>query len=139
MKVITVARKPLSEGSVAANVLEHGAGAINVDGCRVGMREARDLTRAASMGYHGSGPQGVVRDGGTGRWPANLIHDGSPEVAAMFPVTGSPKKARTGLRGGSPVHGQAGMGSPDKVGTWPADSGGSAARFFKSVPMGDPE
>lgn len=34
--VVTVARKPLSEGSVAANVLEHGTGAINIDGSRIG-------------------------------------------------------------------------------------------------------
>lgn len=55
---IVVARKPLI-GTVAANVLVHGTGALNVDGCRIGE----------------SG----------GRWPANLIHDGSDEVLAAFP------------------------------------------------------
>ena len=39
MIVITVARKPLSEGSVAANVLKHGTGGLNIDGCRVGTDE----------------------------------------------------------------------------------------------------
>jgi site-specific DNA-methyltransferase (adenine-specific) len=50
LEPITVARKPLG-GTVAENVLRHGTGAINVDGCRVG--------------------------DSNGRWPANLIHDGS--------------------------------------------------------------
>jgi hypothetical protein len=57
LEPITVARKPLT-GTVAANVLEHGTGAINVDGCRVG--------------------------GNSGRWPANLIHDGSDEPRALL-------------------------------------------------------
>ena len=62
LEPITVARKPLI-GTVAANVLMHGTGAINVDASRVG--------------------------GADGRWPANLIHDGSDEVVALFPVTTS--------------------------------------------------
>lgn len=78
---IILARKPL-EGTVAANVLKHGTGALNIDGCRVGMREERDLNRATSIGYGGSEPQGVVQDGGEGRWPANLALD--PEAAAML-------------------------------------------------------
>jgi site-specific DNA-methyltransferase (adenine-specific) len=58
LEPITMARAPLS-GTVAANVLEHGTGAINVDGCRV--------------------------DDESGRFPANLIHDGSDEVVGLFP------------------------------------------------------
>lgn len=64
---IVFARKPLA-GTVAANVLEHGVGAINVDGCRVG--------------------------GADGRWPANVLHDGSPEVVEAFPADGSESAAR---------------------------------------------
>jgi site-specific DNA-methyltransferase (adenine-specific) len=78
---ICMARKPL-QGTVAANVLRHGTGAINVDGCRVGHRDARPLLRNASMGYGGSNSQGIVEDGGAGRWPANFIHDGSDEATA---------------------------------------------------------
>ncbi len=59
LEPITVARKPLI-GTVAENVLQHGTGAINVDGGRVGER-----------------------------WPANFIHDGSEEVVALFPDTKS--------------------------------------------------
>ena len=73
MKVVTVARKPLSESSVAANVLEHGCGAINVDASRVGAE-----TVAARKGgfsdspVYGASQRGVF-GGQLGRWPANLI------------------------------------------------------------------
>ena len=88
-----MARKPMV-GTVAENVLAHGTGAINVDGCRV------DLTGAQfEPGYMGNPTK--VRDSGTfslppksismykanGRWPANVIHDGSDEVVGMFPET----------------------------------------------------
>lgn len=83
-----LARKPL-EGSVAANVLAHGAGALNIDGCRI---EAGDKAPAPVGQFGGSeiGPTGLrgVSDGaadGLGRWPANIVHDGSPEVVAAFP------------------------------------------------------
>ena len=78
---IIVARKPLTS-TVAENVLRHGTGAINVDGCRVG---DEDTTRPnGPIGYHGRGTGGT---GGSasGRWPANLIHDGGEEVVAGFP------------------------------------------------------
>lgn len=88
---ICVARKPLS-GTVAANVLAHGVGALNIDGCRVGdpfvsaggnnfdswrAGEGRDDRPDA----HGESSAKMV----PGRWPANIIHDGSDEVRAAFP------------------------------------------------------
>jgi DNA modification methylase len=82
LEPITVARKPFT-GTVAANVLEHGTGAINVDGCRVGT-EQRTTAWAGTVNYKTA----IVRDGTTtaeGRWPANLIHDGSEEVVGLFP------------------------------------------------------
>jgi site-specific DNA-methyltransferase (adenine-specific) len=72
LEPITMARKPLA-GTVAANVLEHGTGAINVDGCRVGT-EATITVRNGNSGAHGR----------YGRWPANLIHDGSEEVVRLL-------------------------------------------------------
>ena len=99
LEPITVARKPLT-GTVAANVLAHGTGALNIDGCRVG--------------------------GDAGRWPANLIHDGSKEVLAGFPVTES---------GGSLHQRSLGRGAcfgkftPGRNVARAADTG-SAARFF---------
>lgn len=83
LEPITVARKPLA-GTVAATVLKHGTGALNVDGCRVGEREKRMLNRGASIGYGGSDSQGMVEDGGRGRWPANLIYDGSEGATGLL-------------------------------------------------------
>lgn len=80
---VIVARNPLV-GTVAQNAIEHGAGALNVDGGRVGNREEILLNRAKSIGYGGSEPQGVVKDGGIGRWPANIIHDGSDDIAEVM-------------------------------------------------------
>ena len=67
LEPITVARKPFT-GTVAANVLEHGTGAINVDGCRVGFPRPEEQAKREQ----------------TGRWPANLIHDGSEEVLELM-------------------------------------------------------
>lgn len=82
---ICLARKPLV-GTVAANVLRHGTGAINVDGCRVGTEGGTRLTvveRDSSVFAPGSSTiargYGEVIDG-LGRWPANFIHDGSDEA-----------------------------------------------------------
>lgn len=84
LEPITVARKPLL-GTVAANVLEHGTGALNIDGCRVG-DEARwnpPVGELTGIGSSREAPKGEGREV-TGRWPANLIHDGSDEVAGVF-------------------------------------------------------
>jgi DNA modification methylase len=85
LEPITVARKPLA-GTVAATVLEHGTGAINVDGCRVGT-EATITVRNGNSGAHGRyGKDNRVfsRKNPPGRWPANLIHDGSEEPAELL-------------------------------------------------------
>lgn len=84
---IVVARKPLI-GTVAANVLAHGTGAINVDGCRVdapgGIASAGGTRRSGGI-MGDSTPLGGWEPTHAGRWPANLIHDGSDEVLAAFP------------------------------------------------------
>jgi DNA modification methylase len=88
---IVVARKPLI-GTVAQNVLEHGTGAINVDGCRIGLGDDEncDKLEARSGGERGFRPDGYVagkQDGGLppgwdaskGRWPANVALSHLPE------------------------------------------------------------
>jgi hypothetical protein len=85
LEPITVARKPLI-GTVAENVLEHGTGGLNVDGCRVGTEKVE--AGRAGRGECASEAFGKkLNDGGAGvsvgRWPANLIHDGSDEVVAL--------------------------------------------------------
>jgi len=86
LEPITVARKPF-KGTVAANVLDHGTGAINVDGCRVGTSKnvPASVSKKAPANCYGkfkeSGEMPGVggHDPNLGRWPANLIHDGSNE------------------------------------------------------------
>jgi site-specific DNA-methyltransferase (adenine-specific) len=76
---IILARKPLSERSVAANVLLHGTGGVNVDACRI----EGDMTSAhyggnqrSSIGYGGTeAGRGYATQGASGRWPANVILD----------------------------------------------------------------
>jgi DNA modification methylase len=125
---ICLARKPLI-GTVATNVLEHGTGALNIDGCRVGYRESRERNRHASIGFGGSDAQGRVQgrvqDGGLGRWPANLIHDGSDEVLALFPES---KDGTAGSRSGVGEIGMVPKGYDRKWGGYGGE--GSAARFF---------
>jgi DNA modification methylase len=87
LEPITVARKPFP-GTVAANVLAHGTGGLNVDGCRVGSGADR-----TAGGKSGSAASSVLEDGfhakrmerpTEGRWPANLIHDGSEGVGGLL-------------------------------------------------------
>ena len=128
-----LARKPLSEPTVAANVLRWGTGAINIDGCRIEGSGNKTFARIAGdrsrENYRTGRPapgSGAPTD--IGRWPANLAHDGSPEVLAEFPQTTSglfkgkrrPDASRTVLGGFS--------GDTEEVETY-GDSG-SAARFF---------
>jgi site-specific DNA-methyltransferase (adenine-specific) len=78
---ICMARKPLI-GTVAANVLAHGTGAINVDGCRVGNEIVRERKGGFSDSPVYGSSDGGVFGGQAGRWPANFIHDGSEEATA---------------------------------------------------------
>jgi len=86
---IVMARKPF-KGSVAENVLEHGTGGINIDECRVGNQTM--INRPA--GNKGGGnsynlsvkgmPQDAISTTSDGRFPANIMHDGSEEVQEIF-------------------------------------------------------
>jgi len=137
LEPITLARKPL-EGTVAANVLAHGTGALNIDGCRVETDDnlnggaysngSKDLGEATS---YATGVNAGVFVQPAGRWPANLIHDGSDEVTGLFPEskTTANKQSdnRTVLKAGDSLQmNKAGVRTPENSHT---DSG-SAARFF---------
>lgn len=134
---IVMARKPLV-GTVAANVLEHGTGALNIDGCRVGdsggtATVAGDRHNTTVHAYgDGLGAQGgYIAQLDKGRWPANIIHDGSDEVVAAFPETHSAGAA--GYSKSREAYDASNMhvtgGSLFRIG----DNGGSAARFFYSA------
>jgi site-specific DNA-methyltransferase (adenine-specific) len=137
LEPITVARKPFP-GTVAANVLAHGTGALNVDGCRVATEDGKPAWdyKNGPQGRTGAGTWNEKNCGYkpitdaytapiTGRFPANLIHDGSDEVLAGFPVTKSAPFQRRGGTGNvwsGPITAQDGeQGYSDT---------GSAARFF---------
>lgn len=144
---ICLARKPLI-GTVAANVITHGTGALNIDGCRVEAagRPLRELDPKPTdsnvyVGRTGDGGLGKGLDGGSravgttdvGRFPANLIHDGSEEVVSMFPDAG----ASAPVLGSEASKASVGIitGERQRVpGVFHADTG-SASRFFASFPI----
>jgi len=131
---ICVARKPLS-GTVAENVLTHSTGALNIDGCRVNPGE---LVPGGGNGkanhggnftgeYRGERPK--VEAHTSGRWPANLIHDGSDEVLAAFPdAKGQQGQSNDSQRSKNNVYGA--PSDNGKTYTPRIDTDTSAARFF---------
>lgn len=139
---ITVARKPL-EGTVAKNVLSHGTGALNIDGCRVHGEDAQGgdytvkrLKPGATLNKTGGNwrpDEGVEYHGNLkpGRWPANIIHDGSDEVVACFPEKAGAAAPVT-RRGSDKFRNAYGKfaGNVDEAGSTFRGDSGSAARFF---------
>lgn len=129
---ITMARKPF-KGSVTANVLANGTGALNIDACRIGNEVvgwgggrggSDDPTQSKGRNYRlGEGEPRPVE----GRWPANLIHDGSDAVLALFP-----ESSQTGKRSATSqaaVVDATNWGTSNHKSTEYTDSG-STARFF---------
>jgi site-specific DNA-methyltransferase (adenine-specific) len=133
---IVVARKPLSEKTIAKNVLEWGTGGINIDGCRVGTEQLENKYCSKKEGYmsdeKGASGGAFNKDGSNpvqGRFPANFIHDGSDEVVGLFPDSGGGKR----VIGGTPrkTEGHVATGSPDRSSAvMNINDSGSAARFF---------
>lgn len=135
---ICLARKPLI-GTVAANVLQHGTGALNIDASRI-ESEPRETTPSgmdrlnaanAAQGYRPATYQKgtpAAPDPSLGRWPANVLHDGSEEVLRHFPETESGAMKRdVGAYAGENVTGfLRGRSGPDNQ----HGDAGSAARFF---------
>jgi len=132
LEPITLARKPLSEKNIAANVLEHGTGGINIDGCRVESNEQIETGRAGRSGASNFNASiGEKQETHTGRFPANFCHDGSDEVVSLFPQT---KSAKAGFRksaNGGVYRGNSLLTSKtENQGTMYYGDQGSAARFF---------
>lgn len=133
---ILLCRKPL-EGTVAENVMKYGTGALNIDGCRIGTRTENESGWSVSGSKESSNRSITGKkyarqpkiEVGIGRFPANVIHDGSEEVLALFPQ-------RDGMSGGGAVDnrktGKEVIPSFNRKPSAPfirSDSG-SAARFF---------
>ncbi|WP_329754623.1 site-specific DNA-methyltransferase [Stenotrophomonas maltophilia] len=152
LEPITVARKPLT-GTVAANWQQQGTGGLNIDACRIetmdklGGGDQSAAPKVGPDGWHRPWMQdeqakaahadrcnaNVAKAEALGRWPANLIHDGSEEVLAAFPdakgqqarVTGAEPTAN-GFSGTVSFSGMIGR----IASTEPRRDAGSAARFF---------
>jgi len=131
LEPITVARKPLI-GTVAANVLAHGTGALNIDGCRV---ETTDdcARKPALVDDTAAGFGKGLKMGGCGhdegRWPANLILSDDPEVVAGFPQAKGQQGALTGSEPSSKTANTFGEFA-GRASSEPRGDNGSAARFF---------
>lgn len=129
LEPIYLGQKPFSEKTGAANLLKHGVGAFNIDGCRVAGTEDTARQSGINQGVYGKDDRANVRGGGTSRYPSNLILDGSPEVVALFPNTksGKPGVMRKGVNDGA-CYGAESLASGTPM-TGFGDEG-SAARFF---------
>ena len=134
---IVVARKPLI-GTVAENVNQNGTGAMNIDGCRVftdeilqGSTVGNDIRGGAFASGRTLSPGEIpdYQQNPLGRWPANLIHDGSEEVLAEFPLSKGQQGAVTGQEPSSLTNNCYGKFN-GRPATQPRGDSGSAARFF---------
>lgn len=150
LEPIYLGQKPFSEKTGAANLLKHGVGAVNIDGCRVPTGDNLNGGAYAEKGNRGESPSlhagsGMNVPGKTvgapfvqpeGRHPANLILDGSPEVVALFP---SSKGQQGAVRGDEPsgvtngIYGKFTGRVPAPV----RGDSGSSSRFFHAFPLSD--
>jgi site-specific DNA-methyltransferase (adenine-specific) len=88
---IIIARKPLSEKTIAQNVIKHHTGAINIDASRISLNGETPPSGSAKLFFKGNqfttdkiyGTE--TETNSLGRFPSNFIHDGSPEVIELFP------------------------------------------------------
>lgn len=146
---IVLARKPLSEPTVAANVLRWRTGALNIDASRVPTAEslnggayAKSGGRETLAGDERNGAAaGMFQAGKTaetdfvqpeGRWPANVVHDGSDEVVGAFPVGHGRGNKGVQERDITAAF-EGGWKTADSGERYTHDNGGSAARFFYSA------
>ena len=120
---IVLARKALV-GTVARNVVAHGCGAINVDGCRIEVDRSPDQDGATNFRAGGG-------SAASGRFPANVMHDGSDEVIDLFPASAG-ATAPVRRRGADKFCSTYGAfpGNIDEAGSTFHGDTGSAARFF---------
>ena len=140
---ICLARKPLSEKTVAENVLKWGTGALNIDESRIGTGEDKikggcinRKEKPDSAAKHAMGNQDI-KDAcySQGRWPANLIHDNSEEVRECFPEAGKGNgKGAYNYAGREYDNKDTSMFNGDKPQA-PSNfnDSGNASRFFKSI------
>jgi len=161
LEPITMARKPLV-GTVEANWREYGTGALNIDASRVSTtgetlraglgaipcrhNETQSRGRAgkesAERRYTSAGSTSFAAIPGhrggdpLGRWPANLIHDGSEEVRAAFPNAKGQQGDLNETGRARPSSGRLGHMAPPHAHAARVESDTSAARFFYCAKAG---
>jgi len=158
MELICVAMKPI-DGTFVNNALTWGVAGLWIDGCRVGFQNEADYQESTQKNrhadfnsndgirvptkgiYHGDNRPPINYEPTKGRFPANVIHDGSDEVTGLFPMTGKSKASYRGLEHSGRHGGLADLGGNIKDGTNTIrghdDNGGSAARFFMACKQDD--
>ena len=134
LEPITVARKPISEKTVAENVLKYGTGGINIDGSRVEIPEGDNSGWSGSETWNEDSTftekgKCTSRNKPTGRFPANLIHDNSEEVRECFPESKSKGHFPSNNKNGNSIFNTNNLEQEEQ---WLEDSG-NASRFFKSI------
>lgn len=145
---IVMARKPLSEKTVAANVLTHGTGGINVDGCRVGssprpvMVRTSTVTTASSMSGESTGATSSGELTNVGRWPPNAVFTHVPDCADTCtdgcPVAELDRQSGNCRSSGDYARGSVRQGLKEGAASIPIDGNtgstysdsGSGSRFF---------
>ena len=139
---VVMARKPLSEKTVSENVLKYGTGGINIDDCRIGTEggtkrsgqadypKNEDGTEDRSQNWARVGHSEVTLD--KGRYPANVMHDGSDAVTGVFPQLKGKSRGRGALSSGGKIYGNGKgiVGAESKGEVIGFGDEGSAARFF---------
>ena len=151
LEPVTVARKPLAEKTVATNVLQYNTGALNIDRCRIQTNDklggGNNNSGVDRTGKHQGWKRPWMQDSEAvaaaaersrastersetlGRWPANLIHDGSDEVLASFPEAKGQQGAISGKEPSSKTTNAFGEFN-ERIPSEPRGDKGSAARFF---------
>jgi DNA modification methylase len=146
MEPIVLARKPF-RGTVAQNVLTYGTGGLNVDACRIesgGDKLAGGAISSTADGWdrpwkHDQDAVQAARDRISantskaeqlGRWPANVLHDGSDEVVDLFPSEAGATSSITGNEPSQPGRNTYGGFNHQRAPTPARGDSGSAARFF---------
>ncbi|WP_375156295.1 site-specific DNA-methyltransferase [Pseudomonas sp. NT2] len=138
LEPITMARKPLI-GTVAANALRFGTGPLNINDCRVEPTgesrqrsgdESQDRRYTEKGGTNFAAKPGVRGGDPAGRWPANLIHDGSAEVVAMFPQAPGQQGDLKETGRARPSSGRFGDMAPPVAHKARIEAEKSASRFF---------
>lgn len=134
---ICLARKPLEKGlTVAQNVLKWGTGALNIDGCRIETSDGyadNAVTQGintAQTSYEPRRERRTLEPSNQGRFPANVIHDGSDEVEAGFPQNAGAAAPIKGTEKSVPAKGDVVYGFRDRVAATFHNDSGSASRFF---------